>query len=114
MMTPETVTLSREAYEEMLERIEDLEATLALVEAEQSDDGVRIPLAVVKAELAGAHPVTAWREHRNLSARALAEAAGVSPAYLSEIETGKKPGSVDAYRRLGEALGVSMDVLVSG
>lgn len=113
-MAYDTVTLSREAYDEMLERIEDLEAALALAEAAPSDDGTRIPLAVVKAELAGTHPVAAWRAYRNLTARALADAAGVNAAYLSEIETGKKPGSLDAYRRLGDALGVPVDILING
>lgn len=32
--------------------------------------------------------------------------------YLSEIETGKKPGSVRAYRALAGALGLSVDDLL--
>lgn len=32
--------------------------------------------------------------------------------YLSEIETGKKPGSVRAYRALADALALSVDDLL--
>jgi len=60
---------------------------------------------------AGAVPVRVWREHRGLSARALAGRAGISAAYLSQIETGRKPGSFDAMARLARALGVAMEDL---
>ena len=33
-----------------------------------------------------------WHEECGLTQRALAEQARVSPSYLAEIETGKKPG----------------------
>jgi hypothetical protein len=32
--------------------------------------------------------------------------------YLSEIETGKKPGSVDAYKALAKALDADISVLI--
>lgn len=62
--------------------------------------------------VAGEHPVRVWRDYRGLSAVQLADASGVSKAYLSEIETGKKPGSVDAYKALAGALGVAVDALL--
>ena len=52
-----------------------------------------------------------WREHRGLSARALASRAGISAAYLSQIETGRKSGSFDAMAKLARALGVDMEDL---
>jgi transcriptional regulator with XRE-family HTH domain len=36
---------------------------------------------------------------------------GVSTAYLSQIETGRKPGSFDAMAKLARALGVAMEDL---
>lgn len=62
--------------------------------------------------LDGESPVRVWREFRGLKARELAEAAGLSAAYLSDIETNRKPGSARALRRLAEALRVEMDELV--
>jgi len=108
----DTVTLARSEYDELLERIEDLEASLALVRAQQADDGTRIPLEVVEAEVNGDHPVTAWRKHRGLSVRVLAEKAGISTAYVSEITRGRKAGSAAAYRALARALDTSVDVLI--
>jgi hypothetical protein len=53
----------------------------------------------------GESPVRVWRERRGLSGRALAVAADINPAYLSEIEAGKKPGSAVAIVGLAKALG---------
>ena len=50
-----------------------------------------------------------WRTHRGLTREALAAAAGISPSYLSEIETRKKPGSFAAMTKLAAALGISLD-----
>jgi transcriptional regulator with XRE-family HTH domain len=36
----------------------------------------------------------------------------VPQSYISEIETGKKPGSIDAWRRLAAALDVTIDDLL--
>jgi transcriptional regulator with XRE-family HTH domain len=55
--------------------------------------------------------VRVWREHRGLSGRALAREAGISVAYLSRIETGRKPGSFAAMARLARALHVDMEDL---
>jgi len=101
----------RPADTESSARLEDLEASLALLRARQEDDGTRIPHEVVKAEIAGDHPVTAWRRYRGLTARQLAREAGISAAYLSEIERGRKPGSVDAYRALARVLRAPVDLL---
>ena len=70
-----------------------------------------LPIELARRLMAGEVPVPVWRQHRGLSARALASRAGVSAAYLSQIETGKKPGSFDAMAKLARALGVDMEDL---
>jgi hypothetical protein len=72
-----------------------------------------IPHEVVEAIHKGTHPVRAWRTHTHLSLQQLAEAAQMPVGYLSEIETGKKPGSIAAYRSLARALGTEIDMLVA-
>ena len=72
-----------------------------------------IPHEVVEAIHNGVHPIRAWRTHRGLTLRQLAEAAGAPVGYLSEIETGKKPGSVAAYKSLARALGTAIDMLIT-
>lgn len=56
--------------------------------------------------------IAAWRERSALSQTALARAAGISKAYLSQIETGARRGSVRALKAIAQALGVSLDQLV--
>ena len=89
-----------------------LELRLAKIEDALSG-GERIPAAIVDRLADGEAPVCVWREHRGLSLRGLAEKAGISAAMLSEIENGKKEGSVQTLAALARALGVDLDDLVS-
>lgn len=108
-MTEDVVTILRAEYEALKQRVEDLEDSVA---GRQADDGSRIPLAVVKEELEGAHPVRAWRRHRGLTQRELASTAGISLSLVNEIEVGKKTGSIKTLRRLAETLDTTVDCLL--
>lgn len=70
-----------------------------------------VPAAVVDRILAGESRVRVWREHRGLTSTALAEKAGIGQAFLSQIETGKREGTVETLRRIAAALGVTLDDL---
>ena len=110
----DTVLLRRADYEALVRQVEDavdatqLRGAGARVAAGEDE---YVPLELTKRLMAGEVPVRVWREHRGLSARALADRAGISAAYLSQIETGQKPGSFDAMARLARALGVDMEDL---
>jgi mRNA interferase RelE/StbE len=106
----DTIVIPRTEYEAMRTRLEDLEDILA---AERARGGTPMPLDWAKRIIEGEHPVRVWREYRGLSLRGLAVRAGIGPSYLSEIERGDKPGSVDAYKALADALETSMDWLVA-
>ncbi len=69
------------------------------------------PLEVAERLAAGDNPVRVFRDHRGLKAIDLAAAAGISPNYLSEIENGKKPGSVNVLRKIADVLDVDLDNL---
>ena len=56
-------------------------------------------------------PVKILRKFRGLTQADLAKKAGISRPYLTEIETGKKDGSIRAMRNLAKILGVSVGVL---
>jgi DNA-binding XRE family transcriptional regulator len=94
------------------EREDALDSKLLTDAARSNASGDYLPARLVKRMLGGEHPVRIWREHRGMTAGALATAAGVAPAYLSEIETGKKPGAVKALRALARVLEVAVDDLV--
>ena len=101
--------------ERRLEEAEDendaFELRLAQIEDVLSG-GERIPVSLVDRLAEGEHPVRVWREHRGASLRALAETAGISPALLSEIETGRKEGSIRTLAALARALRVEVDDLL--
>ena len=71
-----------------------------------------VPAAVVNALLDGANPVRVWRDYRGLSAKDLAQRADLAPAYLSQIETGKREGTVETLRKIAQVLNVTIDDLV--
>lgn len=115
--TTETVTLRRADYQALLEALEDAADVAALREAEaavQRGESELLPVEVVERLLAGESPVRVWRSYRGLTAHQLAKLADLAPSYLSEIETGKKPGSFDAMARLAHALDVAMEDLAPG
>jgi DNA-binding XRE family transcriptional regulator len=113
----DTVTISRSEYEALLARLEDAEdgAVLDAAERREADlgkDAARadyLPAELVDRLVAGEHPVRVWRAHRSLTREALAAAAEVSPSYLTEIETRRKPGSFDALAKIAKALAISLD-----
>jgi transcriptional regulator with XRE-family HTH domain len=78
---------------------------------EEQDGLDLIPADVVQFISNGDHPVRAWRKHKELKAVELARQAGISPAYLSEIETGKKDGTFKTMAAISICLGVRLDDL---
>jgi DNA-binding XRE family transcriptional regulator len=82
-----------------------------LVTARATDDGFRIPAAVANALLDGEQPIKVWREHRGLTQETLAEKAGISKAYLCQIETRKRVGALKTLTAIAHALAVSLNEL---
>ena len=71
-----------------------------------------IPAEIVDRILDGENRIRVWRDHRRLTSAALAEKAGIAQAFLSQIETGKRDGTVVTLRKIAAALGVTIDDLV--
>ena len=59
------------------------------------------------------NPIRVLRKFRGLTQEQLAEAAGLSRPYLTEIERGRKEGSVGALRAIAEALAVNVRYLMA-
>lgn len=81
------------------------------IDAGEDVDG--LPMDQLKRILKGENPVRVYRDHRGMTAAQLAEKAGLSRAYVTQIETGKKSGSVSSLKALAEALTVDLDDLVA-
>ena len=110
----DTVLLRRADYEALVRHAEnaaDAEQIRAAEARVATGEDEYVPIELTERLMAGEVPVRVWRQHRGLSARALAGRAGISAAYLSQIETGKKPGSFDAMAKLARALGIDMEDL---
>ena len=107
------VILRRADYDELIRRIEDLEDRGTVERVKKEKSRRYVPVEVVRRLISGEESkVKVWREYRGLTLRALAEKAQIAPAYLSEIETGKKPGSVKAMAALARALDVPIEALI--
>jgi len=100
------------ALVEKAEMLDDVAAFDKAADALAAGEDELVPSDVVDALLAGVNAVKVWREHRGLSQTALAEAAGLSQAYIAQIETGKREGRIDAYKAIARALQVDLDDLV--
>jgi DNA-binding XRE family transcriptional regulator len=98
-------------YERLVSTAEDKEDIALYEAAKAADDGTRIPAEVVNAIVDGAHPIKAWRKYRQLTIQALADKAGISKAFLSQIEGGKRTGTIKVLSALARALDVPVDLL---
>jgi DNA-binding XRE family transcriptional regulator len=112
---PEWAVVPFDTYErlvqdaEMLQDIRDYDEAMSGIEAGEE----LIQSEVVYAVLDGENPIRIWRKHRGLTLKQLAERAGVSIQYLSQIESGKRAGTAKVLASIAKGLGVTVDDLVT-
>lgn len=94
------------------EAVEEAEDAAAYDQAHLQDDGVSYPAAVARGIAEGTSPLKAWREHKGLTLQSLADAAGLSRAFVSQIEGGKRTGTTTTLKKLADALGVPVGALL--
>jgi len=110
----EMVILPRAEYDRLVDAVEmaaDVAAYDDAVRALREGEEETVPAEFVKAMIEGESLVRLWRKHRGLTLEALAQAAGLSKGYLSQIETGKRVGTIDTLKPIAAALGVTLDDL---
>ena len=56
-------------------------------------------------------PIKIIRKYKNMTQADLAKAAEISRPYLTEIETGRKDGSIRALKSIAGALDVSLELV---
>lgn len=101
------VLLSEDDYEDLVDSLE-ADAVMARIKAGEET----WPSELVKELGETISRVRTFRTYRGLTMKALADAAGISQPHLSDIENGKKTGSVNVLKRIAVALGVDLDDLV--
>ena len=112
---PEWAVVPYETYMELVEKAEmllDIQDYDSAKAALESGDDELVPSEVIYAILDGENAIRVWREFRNLSQQQLAEKAGISVPYLSQLEAGKRTGSLEVLSSLAKALHVSLENIV--
>ena len=71
-----------------------------------------VPLEVVDRIIDGENAVRVWRKYRGLKQQQLADRAGISKAYLSQIESNKRTGTIETLATLAKALNLTIDDLI--
>ena len=112
--------LFREKYLEAIEDEIDAEAAAAAAAASEREKAARlrvgvepaIPFEVVTAEIAGAHPIAAWRKHRGMTQEQLATRIGINRGYLAQIERGGRAGTPETLGKIARALGCLVEDLL--
>jgi len=103
------VVLPAQEFQDLIDA-RDAALLMADVRADRTD---LLSEAEVDDYLAAATPLAFWRRKRGLTQVQLAEAAGISQAYLSQIEGGHRIGDVDTVARLAKALKVRIEDLLA-
>ena len=113
---PEWAVVPYEEYQrlvaeaEMLQDIRDYDAAkLALANGEEEI----IPSEVTYALLDGENPIRVWREYRGLTQQQVADEAGISKPYLSQLESGQRNGTTEVLAAVAKVLNVLLDDLVT-
>ena len=109
------VVIPEREYEALIDALTETSDLAAILQFEKrlaTGDEELLPEEMVDRILDGENLVRVRREHRGLTVKSLAEKAGIAPAYLSQIETGKRDGTVATVKKLAAALGITVDDLV--
>lgn len=112
---PEWAVIPYEEYQRLVAEAEMLQDIRAYDEAKvalANGDEELIPSEVTYALLDGAHPIRVWREYRGLTQQQVADAAGISKPYLSQLESGQRNGTTEVLAAIAKALNVSLDDVV--
>ena len=109
---PEYAVIPYAEYEEM-SRLSEAMRDIHAYDAGLADEGEAVPQEMMRRLVVGESPIRLWREHRGLTRTELAEQAQIDKTYLSQLESGRKVGSVAVLRRLATTLSVDLDDLVA-
>ena len=99
------------ALRELADDADDAAALLRFAKRYAKGEVETVPIEVVDRLLAGESPLRVWREHRGMTAAALAAAVDITPAHVSKLESGKGEPSVSLLRKLAKVLAVQLEDL---
>jgi hypothetical protein len=71
-----------------------------------------IPMNVAERIAAGEHPIRVVRDWRDMTQMELSYRTNIGQGYISDLEGGRRKGTVASLRTIAEALRVPLDMLV--
>ena len=95
-----------------LQMIAENERDIVDFDKAQSEETEFFPQSLLGDVLSGKNPVKAFREYRHLSQQELSDKTKLSRAYIAQIETGKKTGSITTLKSISKALNVDIELLI--
>lgn len=112
---PEWAVIPFSAYKKIQEALEDAEDIQDIernVKAIQEGKEITVPGEVTFAVLGGISPIRAWREYKKIKMNELAKKVGISAAYLSQIENGKRNPTIDSLKLIAKGLDIEVEMLI--
>jgi len=108
---PEYAVIPVADYQALLDKAERHDDIIAFDSAVASDEE-SIPSSVVSRLVNGDNKIKVWREYRKITQAVLAEHIDLAQAYIGQLETGKRIGSVNVLKAIADVLSVEIDDLV--
>jgi len=105
----DTITLSRTEYQDIIDARDHAVAMRDVATGAMET----LSEAELDAYLEAGTPLAFWRKHRGMTQTTLATQADVSQAFLAQIETGKRVGTVSVLAKVAKALRVRIEDLVT-
>jgi DNA-binding XRE family transcriptional regulator len=114
----EVAILPRKDYEDLVARATEADedaGTARLVARAKTDiekGGPLLPKDVVDRLANGENAIRVIREWRNVTQVYLSSKAGLSQGYISDIENGRRVGTLEVLRQIADVLKVPLDLIV--
>ncbi len=112
---PEWAVIPYDDYHRLIEALEDTADTQAIddfyARLARGEEEL-LPARLLDRIINGENPIRVWREYRGLTLETLGADCGVTKAFLSQIENGKRSPSIALLKKLAAALAVDVDDLI--
>jgi DNA-binding XRE family transcriptional regulator len=95
-------------YQRLLQNTEMLE-DVRVFDAAKARSEEAFPPAVATRLVKGENPIRVFRDYRQMTQQQLAKKAHIARAYLAELETGRKQGSVAVLKNIADVLKLDLD-----
>lgn len=114
----EVAILPRKEYEALVAKAAEADEDagtarlVARARKEIAEGGGVIPFDVVNRIAEGGNPVRVIREWRGMTQLHLAHKTNIGQGYISDLENGRRKGTVAALKEIARVFDVSLDLLV--